>query len=246
MMCFYILLYFNPRSREGSDEKRLRETEEKYQFQSTLPRGERLSVFAPAQQPAYFNPRSREGSDAHHPSVFFHFTHFNPRSREGSDTTNQSVLHCFRKFQSTLPRGERLHSPYFEISSYNFNPRSREGSDSAVLALVPISSQFQSTLPRGERRIKTVFSFFQIPFQSTLPRGERRTVTIADRDGNKISIHAPARGATSHIPCIILFHFISIHAPARGATLKNGNKKAPGIHFNPRSREGSDSTSDLV
>ena len=196
MMCFYILLYFNPRSREGSDEKRLRETEEKYQFQSTLPRGERLSVFAPAQQPAYFNPRSREGSDAHHPSVFFHFTHFNPRSREGSDTTNQSVLHCFRKFQSTLPRGERLHSPYFEISSYNFNPRSREGSDSAVLALVPISSQFQSTLPRGERR----------------------TVTIADRDGNKISIHAPARGATS----MLLF------------------PKFRFLDFNPRSREGSD------
>ena len=181
MMCFYILLYFNPRSREGSDEKRLRETEEKYQFQSTLPRGERLSVFAPAQQPAYFNPRSREGSDAHHPSVFFHFTHFNPRSREGSDTTNQSVLHCFRKFQSTLPRGERLHSPYFEISSYNFNPRSREGSDIIVKPAPAITSISIHAPARGATsilsKIHPMFltishnasSFSSFPFHSFLP-----------------------------------------------------------------------------
>ena len=33
---------------------------------------------------------------------------------------------------------------------------------------------------------------------------------------------------------------ISIHAPARGATIRNDDKPAPDLHFNPRSREGSD------
>ena len=197
MMCFYILLYFNPRSREGSDEKRLRETEEKYQFQSTLPRGERLSVFAPAQQPAYFNPRSREGSDAHHPSVFFHFTHFNPRSREGSDTTNQSVLHCFRKFQSTLPRGERP-----ATSSFGF---------SRVIISIHAPA-------RGATRVQHFAKVPSVEFQSTLPRGERPWAFCGEKCVFYISIHAPARGATSQTFSAYFYPDISIHAPARGAT----------------------------
>ena len=79
------------------------------EFQSTLPRGERLSstwraawtrrisIHAPARgatgteviirrsQRRNFNPRSREGSDIHHPSASQFHRNFNPRSREGSD-----------------------------------------------------------------------------------------------------------------------------------------------------------------
>ena len=89
----------------------------------------------------------------------------------------------FSRFQSTLPRGERLfHSFLSRPILHYFNPRSREGSDSAVLALVPISSQFQSTLPRGERRYLN-------------PR-----IVV----NGTISIHAPARGAT--LQCSALFH----------------------------------------
>ena len=55
--------YFNPRSREGSDEKCQR---------SVLP------IF-------YFNPRSREGSDLVIINSNFFNDNFNPRSREGSD-----------------------------------------------------------------------------------------------------------------------------------------------------------------
>ena len=77
-------------------------------------------------------------------------------------------------------------------------------------------------------------------FQSTLPQGERRTVSGCRRgilnfnprsrkgsDGisrawgsliQTISIHAPARGATSSRPLYTICPAISIHAPARGAT----------------------------
>ena len=124
-------------------------------------------------------------------------------------------------FQSSLPRGERPPFPLFCLPVVSdFNPRSREGSD---------------TLPR-----------------SRFP-------------GTVISILAPARGATACIigmsDCPIV---ISILAPARGATLSQrfrtvtwlifqsslprGERLSSSgvirvvhiVHFNPRSREGSD------
>ena len=100
------------------------------------------------------------------------YLHFNPRSHEGSDGTDggsrlnlpisihaptrgatitASKVDSWKKFQSTLPRGERrscslrctLHNDfnprshegsdqggdYHGFAYYNFNPRSHEGSD---------------------------------------------------------------------------------------------------------------------
>ena len=100
-------------------------------------------------------------------------------------------------------------------------------------------------------------------FQSTLPRGERRKGFLREckrilhfnprsREGSDapqillwhhflISIHAPARGATSffgiHSPST---WGISIHAPARGATILLYKFFNFFNYFNPRSREGSD------
>ena len=103
---------------------------QKYIFQSTLPRGERLNGGGNTGYASDFNPRSREGSD--HPNWLPHPFHanFNPRSREGSDGSggaNQIIVFdisihapargatksCWwiswsiKRFQSTLPRGER-------------------------------------------------------------------------------------------------------------------------------------------
>ena len=58
-----VTMYFNPRSREGSD----------YHF------AEYLYTFYD------FNPRSREGSDYCAIPIYLAFLYFNPRSREGSD-----------------------------------------------------------------------------------------------------------------------------------------------------------------
>ena len=56
-------------------------------------------------------------------------------------------------------------------------------------------------------------------FQSTLPRRERRKGTQHIHKGFKISIHAPAKGAT-YSPDFQLYSLsISIHAPAKGATV---------------------------
>ena len=59
-----IHLYFNPRSREGSDALRLEHVIATPAFQSTLPRGERRGGYAGIiDRQLDFNPRSREGSD---------------------------------------------------------------------------------------------------------------------------------------------------------------------------------------
>ena len=122
--------------------------------------------------------------------------------------------------------------------------------------------EFQSTLPRGERPRPRVFHFRISRFQSTLPRGERLPSTShcitsgyfnpRSREGSdptsspfsppiKISIHAPARGATVILFCrSIQVKSISIHAPARGATCSDETLLQLHEYFNPRSREGSD------
>ena len=99
-----------------------------------------------------------------------------------------------------------------------FNPRSRKGSDSTCCTSIDVASLFQSTLPQGERPVRNGrwFSFTQ--FQSTLPQGERQWKRSYWRCKWRISIHAPARGATT----------ITL-----GVTDNNDN-------FNPRSRKGSD------
>ena len=123
--------------------------------------------------------------------------YFNPRSREGSDSSDLSLWKFFWTFQSTLPRRERL----------------------ILLSIFPSSSRFQSTLPRRERQL----------FHAD-PGWNRRNFNPRSREGSDmrphvfadipdISIHAPAKGATSLLGQKIDRDEISIHAPAKGATM---------------------------
>ena len=85
------------------------------------------------------------------------------------------------------------------------------------LGLVPFDITFQFTLPRGERRASESVKPLRLTFQFTLPRGERLTPSGSlqsspcfnsrsregsdlcgqgQRDSRRVSIHAPARGAT--------------------------------------------------
>ena len=99
-------------------------------------------------------------------------------------------------FQSTLPRGERLHSVLLMVSlNYHFNPRSREGSDDNAICTSGISMISIHAPARGA----TVMGCCCTPitgFQSTLPRGERQ-IHLFLLLSVGISIHAPARGATA-------------------------------------------------
>ena len=122
--------------------------------------------------------------------------YFNPRSRVGSDVNQIQVPIPIRKFQSTLPRGERPCLTDKSNDHHDFNPRSRVGSDERFFigyagetisihapawgATVQLrirggsGKTFQSTLPRGERPNSASLLSLLSLFQSTLPRGERR------------------------------------------------------------------------
>ena len=233
-------VYFNPRSREGSDpdisnapgligtfQSTLPRRERPFlsgsrvvdtaPFQSTLPRRERrVTALAARSRTANFNPRSREGSDPPNPRAPSETVDFNPRSREGSDA-----------------------SPNLSDSATSISIHAPAKGATLFFTASLSSSQFQSTLPRRER-----------PFAQTglIP-------------SNKISIHAPAKGATtpefamcrnfkfqSTLPrrerhralTVPAFH-IEFQSTLPRRERRSTTAAAPSrLNFNPRSREGSD------
>ena len=144
--------------------------------------------------------------------------YFNPRSREGSD--------LFVAVKVWYPMKISIHAPakgatYLQIT-------------------IPIRQQFQSTLPRRERPVRSCQGV--VSHENFNPRSREGSDISANNYSNTtaISIHAPAKGATTLLLLSfqIFFHFnprsregsdpvwysffifrnISIHAPAKGAT----------------------------
>ena len=146
--------------------------------------------------------------------------------------------------------GVSIHAPARGATQYrcrrpcvagSFNPRSRAGSDFFLFLFFLASFQFQSTLPRGERRSSLKMSIRASCFNPRSRAGSDAALNATDNT-IKVSIHAPARGAT-----VSLFRMdkcsgnVSIHAPARGATIRDICRRRCGtFSFNPRSRAGSD------
>ena len=213
-------------------------------FQFTLPHGERPQ----SRQPA--NPRGC----------------FNSRSRMGSDLTS-SV--------SSWPASVSIHAPAWgatgvdsnrKITLFCFNSRSRMGSDPKTPRPPTSPRRFQFTLPHGERRGASATSTTAGRFQFTLPHGERPLRLARPAGLHRVSIHAPAWGATSLAVFAEGRDGVSIHAPAWGATtlrslsslptvfqftLPHGERRdarmggLPPRRFNSRSRMGSDLASWL-
>ena len=210
--------YFNPRSREGSDEKILGR---RFRYD--------ISIHAPAKGATVRRRLERWG-----------LVYFNPRSREGSDRHLDTVGIHWIRFQSTLPRRERRQRCYSDNGSNHFNPRSREGSDTPsrkdyYIRCISIHAPAKGATSTARNEVG------RKKFQSTLPRRERRASGSGRRTAGNISIHAPAKGATRlpHRSLYRLLHFnprsregsdikhgalfwrkiISIHAPAKGATI---------------------------
>ena len=147
------------------------------EFQSTLPRRERPFFCFSTDQTHSFNPRSREGSDEEEACLTF----------------------CINMFQSTLPRRERrLHNRTGSISLSVSIHAPAKGATYAGGRWWP-AVKFQSTLPRRERQQYHQMAYRCYVFQSTLPRRERRRWMHRKGTSIKVSIHAPAKGATLYV-----------------------------------------------
>ena len=142
-------------------------------------------------------------------------------------------------FQSTLPRGERLHFRSGGFLDHKISIHAPARGATRIFRIRGNFFLFQSTLPRGERPTESSFRMEKIYFNPRSREGsdaKQREV----KTGSVISIHAPARGATGCTGNGKCSTQISIHAPARGATSGRLLYTILFLYFNPRSREGSD------
>ena len=144
---------------------------------------------------------------------------FNPRSRKGSDTSPSRLPGRRKRFQSTLPQGERPVQDSVRFLALLISIHAPARGATVHGRAVPSFGQFQSTLPQGERLRKEMLPKHSRRFQSTLPQGERQISRQGYPLPDMISIHAPARGATIEFAESVQNGVISIHAPARGATV---------------------------
>ena len=80
--------------------------------------------------------------------------------------------------------------------AWGFNPRAREGRDKRDAFRAARLRRFNPRAREG-RDVRCLMPFFA---------------------QFKVSIHAPARGATGHEQVLYRYAHVSIHAPARGAT----------------------------
>ena len=186
-------------------------------FQSALPRGERLFWINDLFHICNFNPRSHEGSDTIFIIWILFSLYFNPRSHEGSDSTGHITITGGNKFQSALPRGERLRMlSALHVLGY-FNPRSHEGSDLLCAFPLPVSYIFQSALPRGERLID-------------------RYRRADNRDFNPRS-HEGSDPVPLSVPGSDVYFNPRSHEGSDSVPIRYSSGS---INFNPRSHEGSD------
>ncbi len=194
---------FNPRPRTGGDTGRRIATSPRLTFQSTPPHGGRrstawritreyhVSIHAPARgatghfallhklrqafqstPPHGGRPRQKNTSRLSPP--------FQSTPPHGGRLRWSNSLHTCAMFQSTPPHGGRLLSAgASHRGKAGFNPRPRTGGDSI------------SFWHNGQ----------VVLFQSTPPHGGRHFALLAAKCGVLVSIHAPARGATSRSLC---------------------------------------------
>ncbi len=209
---------FNPRARVGRDQRFRQVVEQRFEFQSTRPRGARrgmccgkywrhtVSIHAPAWGATEVD------------RIFLVGRQFQSTRPRGARPQIALVTANGLTFQSTRPRGARLLGRTEAIGeAARFNPRARVGRDVAkrgIRAYTEVSIHapaWGATAPLPEGGLVLMF-------QSTRPRGARRLPLWTQKRFPSVSIHAPAWGAT---PASSSWHnpsSVSIHAPAWGAT----------------------------
>ena len=101
-------------------------------------------------------------------------------------------------------------------------------------------SIFQSALPRRERLKDSINQCPEVRISIRAPAKGATHQPWISRLRQYISIRAPAKGATVDAIHAVLYCIISIRAPAKGATGHARKQFCHIFYFNPRSREGSD------
>ena len=169
------------------------------QFQSTHPtRGATRTLPRLRRQSSDFNPRTPCGV-RREPGVYgwSEYTISIHAPHAGCDMAKNKAANKPAQFQSTHPRGVRLAYCVTKEKEINFNPRPREGCDERTTRSRLSPPDFNPRTREGCDMPMTLRASRCCTFQSTHPRGVRHKVTREPFLALMISIHAPARGATS-------------------------------------------------
>ena len=142
-------------------------------FQSTRPRGARLTGSSAGNLMECFNPRAREGRDvAVGNSVWICQVSIHAPARGA--TVSSRLIVCLALVSIHAPaRGATAMAATSKPDYKCFNPRAREGRDPDCLLFHQFAALFQSTRPRGARQQRFVQRYSDDTFQSTRPRGAR-------------------------------------------------------------------------
>ena len=143
-------------------------------------------------------------------------------------------------FQSTRPRGARHVARLQRAIFQRFNPRARGGRDLHCRGPTGRIWRFQSTRPRGARPAGGATWAHSRKFQSTRPRGARLQLNHQPKP-HRVSIHAPAGGATPHCHRDVAAQLFQSTRP-RGARHPTATGTWQLNCFNPRARGGRDSS----
>ena len=165
---------------------------------------------------------------------------FNSRTREGCDKTFTDRFDINRWFQFTHPGGVRLGvAPSARRRTGSFNSRTREGCDLDASLSCPTIGCFNSRTREGCDTRLVGRTTLAPSFNSRTREGcdiDKYLISIS----NRVSIHAPGRGATRAETFTCNLTSVSIHAPGRGATSFYPRLRSSLLRFNSRTREGCD------
>ena len=188
-------------------------------FQSTLPRRERPKTHTTLQTPCSFQStlprRERPYSFSTIPYESMFQSTLPRRERPVPCRTRDILLWVSIHAPA---KGATVTYDASDPAKGGFNPRSREGSDENTIATYSDIPLFQSTLPRRERQIIWDTIAHNLMFQSTLPRRER--LSRASFRGQPDTCFNPRsrEGSDRTTSCAVWLSRVSIHAPAKGAT----------------------------
>ena len=151
-----------------------------------------------------FNPRAREGRDrSSRTAAWRERLRFNPRAREGRDTPRAVRVSGCACFNPRAREGRDMRRTNSRAKLTGFNPRAREGRDFFAGCLTPGCLQFQSTRPRGARPCRRMAtSCMDTSFNPRAREGRDKTTVFDSAHTFSVSIHAPARGATTRRGCM--------------------------------------------
>ena len=132
--------------------------------------------------------------------------HFNPRSLVGNDGASIEYKSDDNPFQSTFPRGERLHPmPEYRIKRISIHVPSW---GTTARSFLPVCSLgFQSTFPRGERRVNTRCGIPRSVYFNPRSLVGNDATSLIDTNIAIISIHVPSWGTTANFHKYSLFFY---------------------------------------